>query len=309
MPRNGSGVYTKPANTTPSANDLLESSKYNLLMDDFATDNNTDRPVVAGGTGASNAADARTNLGVAVGSDVQAYDADLAAIAGLTSAADKLPYFSGSGTAALADLSAFGRSLIDDAAAANARSTLELATVGQSEAEAGTATTTRAWTAQRVKQAIDALAGGTIVQVVHSQTGAWASGTGTINIDDTIPQSNEGNEFMSLPITPTNASNKLLIEALAFHGYSNNTNWVQGGLFQDAIANALASATSYDAYSGGIRPMPLRAYVTAGTTSPTTFKVRVGGYLGGTTYFNGGAAGRSLGGSMCSFITITEIAV
>jgi hypothetical protein len=59
----------------------------------------------------------------------QAVDADLTAIAGLTSAADKGIQFTGSGSAAVYDLTAAGKALLDDADAAAQRTTLGLGTV------------------------------------------------------------------------------------------------------------------------------------------------------------------------------------
>lgn len=79
------------------------------------------RSVVTSGSGVS----VSNGDGVA-GNPTISLSAALASVGGLTPAADRLPYYTGASTAALATFTAFGRSLVDDVDAATARTTLGL---------------------------------------------------------------------------------------------------------------------------------------------------------------------------------------
>lgn len=148
---------------------------------------------------------------------------------------------------------------------------------------------------------------GAIAQVKNFQTAAVATGSFVIPYDDTIPQNTEGTEFMTLAITPTSASNKLLIEVLFQWSIpaSSATNVI--AIFQDSTVDALAAVAVTQPTSQGLNSTTLLHYMTAGTTSPTTFKVRAGPAAAGTLTLNGQTGARKLGGVSASSITITEI--
>jgi hypothetical protein len=63
MPRDGSQIYHRPPGTDGVPNYTVESARYNAFTADVEQDLNLPRPVIAGGTGATNKADAMTNLG------------------------------------------------------------------------------------------------------------------------------------------------------------------------------------------------------------------------------------------------------
>ncbi len=151
------------------------------------------------------------------------------------------------------------------------------------------------------------LPAGTVLQVKNLQTGAVATGTTIIPNDNTIPQITEGTQFLSLAITPTSATSKLLIQC-EINASTTVGSAISIALFQDSTASAIAAGNFTQATNWSVR-FPLTYSMTSGTTSSTTFTVRAGLEAAGTICLNGNASGvRYFGGVNYSSITITEIA-
>lgn len=149
---------------------------------------------------------------------------------------------------------------------------------------------------------------GSSVQAVHTQSGAKVSGTTIVPSDDTIPQNTEGVEIITLAVTPTSATNKLVIECLLEVSYSVAATII-AALFQDTTAGALSAGQIQITASNQRGQVRVYHEMVAGTTSETTFKIRAGGHTAGTITINGAADARELGGVLISYLRVTEIAV
>jgi hypothetical protein len=150
----------------------------------------------------------------------------------------------------------------------------------------------------------EAINGSKFISYAYTVVGTANSGTNPIPRDNSIPQISEGDEYMTLVYTPTSAASILKVDVALF--VSNNTNAdLTGALFRDAGANAIACG-HLNAGDPNLNPMSFTAYVTAGSTSATTFRVRAGA-SGGLTTFNGEFGSGLFGGALASSITVTEL--
>lgn len=122
MPRDGSNIYSAPSGTTAVSGTAVASAPYNALVSDLTTDLNAARPISAGGTGATSASAARTNLGVS------ATDATITAIAALDfTTAGSMLYSTAADTFSLLTSTVAGRALLTAADAAAQRTALGIA--------------------------------------------------------------------------------------------------------------------------------------------------------------------------------------
>ena len=191
-------MYSRPGGTTAISGASISSTAYNAFVTDLETDLNLARPIVAGGTGATTAAGARTALGsttvgdavfiaasaaaartaigAVIGTDVQAYDADLGAVAGLSSTG--LIARTGSGTAAVRTITAGANTSVTNGDGVSGNPTIAVTTVSSITGSSSIPTDVA------VKTYADAVV--TTSAVLTATAALTAGGVGTYGFFDTV---------------------------------------------------------------------------------------------------------------------------
>lgn len=144
-----------------------------------------------------------------------------------------------------------------------------------------------------------------VLQIVSTQTSVVDTTANNIAVDDSLPQSNEGKEFLSRTITPVSATSILNVRAVLMVA-SSSSSQIVAALFQDAGADALSVSSQEVSGSNVMHQLTLEYSKTSGTTNQITFKVNAGA-TAGTTTNNGAAGARLFGGAILSSLTVTEI--
>jgi hypothetical protein len=144
------------------------------------------------------------------------------------------------------------------------------------------------------------------IQLQRSDTGAMATGTTITPFDDTIPQNTEGDQYMSLAITPTSAANLLKVTASAFVAHSVGSGATLA-LFRDSAASAVTANCGQFFAANVIQQRNLDYTALAASIAQTTFKLRVGPAAAATITFNGQSSARLMGGAMNSFMEAREL--
>lgn len=155
---------------------------------------------------------------------------------------------------------------------------------------------------------------GSVVQVAHADGFSKVTGNTNLPMDNTKPQITEGTQIMTLAITPYSATNKLKVTVVAYVSQDvGNGAGCAVALFNTDVHATDAIMTGYT-HTGNqtsvnsLDCVTFVAYTTAGTTSSTTFKVRMGAATT-NVYFNSDIGTDMFNGTFGSSITIEEIKV
>ena len=147
---------------------------------------------------------------------------------------------------------------------------------------------------------------GGIIQVQQTLVTAYMSGTAFYPFDNTPPLITEGWEVMGLDFTPKFANSKLLVMVVV-QAAAAAAHTAMCALHKVGTPESLATSVCTIGGAGWWDPFQINHFMTAGQTTPITFKVRVGGNSASAIYVNGDGQNR-FGSTISSTLTVMEIA-
>lgn len=147
---------------------------------------------------------------------------------------------------------------------------------------------------------------GTPLNVVVAETATQSGVTVIIPSDNTIPQNTEGTQILTNSITPSSASNTVLITVTGCFFVQSSTVAPLAAIFRGATANAIYTARQLTAsVAGGL--FSFTFLDSPATTSATTYALRVGPEAAGTVKINTDNNNNTYGGTMKVTMILTEI--
>ncbi|MBO0358632.1 hypothetical protein J0X19_11805 [Hymenobacter sp. BT186] len=153
----------------------------------------------------------------------------------------------------------------------------------------------------------------TVLQQVEEINLAKSTTTAIIPLDNTIPQSNEGIEFMAVTITPKKIGSKIVPRFYASVSGTNGTKGLIGSIYMNNDANAIATAmVNPSDQTFQFSFMAEAPAIVTTSLTPITFRFRYGiasiGTSGTNAYINRGSQMDLFGNAAISKFTATEYA-
>jgi hypothetical protein len=148
------------------------------------------------------------------------------------------------------------------------------------------------------------LADGMVVKVLQTSYATRSTHTAIIPSDDTIPLVTEGDQIMSLAITPQTATNKVLVRALIPVSYNNYGGTMAVFRGSTCIGVSIAALNTTVAV---LAPHTVEVLDAPASGSAVTYSVRVGATASPFQIYINGQTTRYFGGASAATLTLTEI--
>lgn len=148
---------------------------------------------------------------------------------------------------------------------------------------------------------------GSVINSTYAEYTANASLTAVLPYDDTIPQSTEGTQILSVSLTPTSATNKVRVR-FQCQAAGNGANVVAGAaLFVNSDINAVRASFTVFPSATDIGAVGFEYLHTPGAITAQTYAVRMGPRATETIRLNGTTGARIYGGVSAATLVVEEI--